>query len=158
MDICQRIALIIKALNSLTQRDNLQKKHPALVKMMKERRGHMEVRANSVIFRKCIPELGSKLCELCEAKPHRIPPEVLSDLPELTLGGGALWWDLTLDPEKPGDVKSSKSEFQLFYSQAHSELCSGLWRQGQNSLRTRTLVKRPRDLAAAMRNCALQHS
>ena len=94
---------IKKALNSMTQRRNLAKKHPALVKNLEERSGHMEVRANAVIFRKCIPELGSKVCPACEEDPHSIPREVLDDMPELILGGGALWWDLTLDPENPGE-------------------------------------------------------
>ena len=146
-----------KALNSLTQRCNLNKKHPRLVKMMKERKGHMEVRANSVIFRKCIPEKGSKLCSDCQANPHQIPQEVLADLPELDLGGGALWWDLTLDPEKPG-VKALKMRVSAFYSQVHSELCFEHWRQDQTSLLTLTSVKRRRDSAGVMRNIAQQLS
>ena len=100
---------IKKVLNSMTQRSNLALKNPKLVEMMKERKGHMEIRANSVILRKCVPELGFKVCDSCKENPHRIPKEVLDDLPDINLGGGALWWDLTPDPEHPG------KEWQLLF-------------------------------------------
>lgn len=100
-----------KALNAVTQRKNL---GPGLAEMMKDRKGHMEVRANMVIFRKCVKELDGHVCDDCQAKPHSFPKEVIADLPKRDLGKGALWWDLTLDPNHPGEKHIHEAILTIF--------------------------------------------
>ena len=91
-----------KTLNAVTQRSNLVKKNLEGAKQLKKRVGHMKLRANQVIFHKCIKELDGSVCPDCKKKSHKIPLAVIKDLPKQSLGDGALWWDITLDPEKPG--------------------------------------------------------
>ena len=108
-----------KILNGNTQRRTVAGKSKKLALNMQQRCYHMEkrllilihihkqsnflpLRKHALIFRLCVHELDGSVCEMCKKTPHKIPPEVVKDLPKRSQGG--LFWDITLDPNLPGSL------------------------------------------------------
>ena len=110
-----------KILNGNTQRRTVAGKSKKLALNMQQRCYHMEkrllilihihkqsnflpLRKHALIFRLCVHELDGSVCDMCKKTPHKIPPEVVKDLPKRSQGG--LFWDITLDPNLPGSLHS----------------------------------------------------
>ena len=108
-----------KILNGNTQRRTVAGKSKKLALNMQQRCYHMEkrllilihihtqsnflpLRKHALIFRLCVHELDGSVCDMCKKTPHKIPPEVVKDLPKRSQGG--LFWDITLDPNLPGSL------------------------------------------------------
>ena len=63
-------------------------------------------RSHAIIFRKCIKKKDETVCSMCKRKLHTMSKDLVADLSSREEGNGALFWDISEDPDNQGHYKT----------------------------------------------------